>query len=399
MTAKTQNASFRKHQNHKSPKKRLRHDAQAAPPSDLKERFDWRIAIMEAPSVSAPVKLVALAIETFVSNRTGEAWPKQRTIAKRAGISIRQVREHLKTLCKLGWVGVLSGSDRTDAVTKNGLHYRLQGLDDRQAADEQSREQPAEIAPSKSGGIPPVLSDLESGGLARQKRQSGVSKAADQRIKSGGIPQLSYEESSKSLEMGGRRSGPPKRVEINSSESPDALLRARPLTDGMEEAPAGGESRDGRDEEPTYDEDDFQPGDEDLDFPAFEFERKETDSFTAEGNEKSVQASDQENGKQVLTKHDDVERVDANLIARESRAMTKEHDGTDEDDSAEQAAIARQLAEADEEQEDDDYLARLIATEEAMRRTGAHLSEDAQTWIASRNAEPANDDELASSAS
>lgn len=157
------------------------------------ERHHWRMGLAACRKVSSSAFRLAVVIEDHMNERSGEAWPDQETLSRRAAMSARQVREHLTALVGAGWLNVLSGKDRTRPKTRRGLHYRPTWPD--QATKDRCliREYATTMEPINTGGNPPVLNQNETGNLASQKRKSGASIPAEKRRNTGENPPLSYE--------------------------------------------------------------------------------------------------------------------------------------------------------------------------------------------------------------
>lgn len=49
-------------------------------------------------------RMVAIALGDYANTDTGEAWPSVRNIARRSGLSERQVQRHLRIIEADGWI-------------------------------------------------------------------------------------------------------------------------------------------------------------------------------------------------------------------------------------------------------------------------------------------------------
>lgn len=49
-------------------------------------------------------RMVAIALADYANTDTGEAWPSVRNIARRSGLSERQVQRHLRIIEEDGWI-------------------------------------------------------------------------------------------------------------------------------------------------------------------------------------------------------------------------------------------------------------------------------------------------------
>lgn len=194
----------------------IKHDGKAIAVSTNKlERHHWRMGLAACTQVSSSAFRLAAVIEDHMNDRSGEAWPEQETLSRRAAMSARQIREHLTALAAAGWLTVLSGKNRTRPKTRRGLHYLPTWPDLATKERCLKREYAATVETFNTGGKPPVSNRDETGNPASQKRKSGASIPADQRRNTGGNPPLSYEATYETTHTGRGSSRAP-RVENSS---------------------------------------------------------------------------------------------------------------------------------------------------------------------------------------
>jgi len=53
---------------------------------------------------STGTRMVAIALADYANTDTGEAWPSVRNLARRSGLSPRQVQRHLRVIEADGWI-------------------------------------------------------------------------------------------------------------------------------------------------------------------------------------------------------------------------------------------------------------------------------------------------------
>lgn len=141
------------------------------------ERSRWRRGIAAATNIHPSAFRLATVLEDLMNNQTGEAFAGQDELAALSAVSVRQVRDHLKSLEAAGWIVVLSGKERTGPRSKRGLHYRPAWPDEATKTRCVARNYAAYVD-VKSGGEPPVINEIETGDLASLNRRSSVSKPA-----------------------------------------------------------------------------------------------------------------------------------------------------------------------------------------------------------------------------
>lgn len=69
----------------------------------VKRLFSWRASIMES-DLSAPTKLVALALATYMSDRGDQCHPGPTRLARDTSLHVSTVKERLKELERAGWL-------------------------------------------------------------------------------------------------------------------------------------------------------------------------------------------------------------------------------------------------------------------------------------------------------
>lgn len=196
--------------------------------TDKVERHHWRMGLAADRQVSSSACRLAAVIEDHMNRETGEAWPGQEELARRAAMSERQVRQHLAALVEAGWMLVLSGKDRARPKTRRGLHYRPTWPD---AATRERCARRDYYGPDdgvETGGNPPVSEALETGGLASQKRKSEVAKPEVYGRNTGGNPPVSYEYTYDPTYTGRGRSRAPE--ENNNLPSEGSACAGPPVT-------------------------------------------------------------------------------------------------------------------------------------------------------------------------
>jgi hypothetical protein len=87
--------------------------------TDVAPRYAWRNAIF-ASTLTPTERLVALALEQFMSTRNGSAWPSQKVLGIATGLSTRTVRVALQRLVAAGYLKVA-----TPASQHRTAVYRL----------------------------------------------------------------------------------------------------------------------------------------------------------------------------------------------------------------------------------------------------------------------------------
>ena len=76
--------------------------------------MSWEIVawVFDNPSVRGTVKLVALTLANY-ANEKGIAWPSVETLAKKTGISTRQIQRILPKIEEAGLLKITTGGGRT----------------------------------------------------------------------------------------------------------------------------------------------------------------------------------------------------------------------------------------------------------------------------------------------
>jgi biotin operon repressor len=130
------------------------------PKSFIQQKMEWLESLQDA-GVSPSAFAVAFAISRCLNSVSGEAWPSQKWIGERTGLSARQVRDLIKGLSEAGYLVVARGGyQKTN-------HYRLpESLPPARAAAHRRSGPVAATADQRptagqSGTVPPPNPSIE----------------------------------------------------------------------------------------------------------------------------------------------------------------------------------------------------------------------------------------------
>lgn len=144
--------------------------------STVKRLFSWRSAVMES-NLSAPTKLVALALATYMSDRGDQCHPGPTRLARDTSLHVSTVKERLRELERAGWLtctrrGGLKGDQRlaNEYVATVPAAPLFEPDQVPTAPGASGDPSPTALAPGASGDPTSPLTSPESGASTRKAK-------------------------------------------------------------------------------------------------------------------------------------------------------------------------------------------------------------------------------------